>query len=866
MFMKKLLTAVVLVTSLTAAIAQRPQNPGGGQGNPAAPGAGGRAGGAAAPRAEVKPYHDVITDKAVSHPGLFTVHRVDDKWYFEIPDSILGRDILVSTRYGKTAAGGNYGGEQVNLQTVHFERGPSHTIFFKVLTIVNVATDSSQPIAQAVSNSNMNPIAFAFDVRAYGKSADSSSNTTVIEVTDFFKGDNQPVSLPPAVKRRFNMAAIATDRSYIESIRTYPINTEIRTVKTFTVTPGQPQAPAAGGRQPAGTLAAAEVAGAITVEINNSFLLLPKTPMRRRIFDPRVGFFASRFTVYGDDQQRVEETEFIHHWRLEPKDEDIDKWKRGELVEPKKQIVYYIDPATPKKWRPYLIAGINDWQVAFEKAGFKNAIVGKEWPENDRTMSLEDARYSVIRYFASDIENAYGPNVADPRSGEILESHIGWYHNVMKLVHDWYMVQTAAVDARARKMKYDDALMGDLIRFVSSHEVGHTLGLRHNMGSSSKTPVENLRNKAWVEANGHTASIMDYARFNYVAQPEDNITSKGLYPRIGDYDKWAIMWGYKGLPDTKDAEEDKKVLNKLTIDSLKANPRLWFGGEGQNADPRAQTEDLSDNNVKASEYGIKNLKRILPMLPEWTREEADQYDNLEEMYGQVVGQFSRYMGHVVKNVGGVEETFKSIEQPGDVYEPTPKAMQKDAVEFLNKQLFATPTWLLNKDILNKFDNPTTEVTIATSQANILKSLYSPARLFRMSVCTGRYGAAAYGVDEMMTDVKKGVWTELSTGGTIDIYRRDLQKVYVEALVSLINPPPREAAPAAGAPGGRRGGFGAVFTGDLKNTDVPSIARAQLVELRSEITAALPRVTDKLSKYHLMDVQDRIKKALDPKQP
>jgi ribosomal protein S18 acetylase RimI-like enzyme len=852
--MRKFLTALTLVAGVSAAVAQQrpgtpPQTP---AGNPTAAN-GVRPG---APAAQPKPYKEVITEKAISHTGLFTVHRVEDKWYFELPDSILGRDILVSTRYSRTSAGGNYGGEQVNLQTIHWEKGPSHTIFLKVLTIINVATDSTQPIAQAVTNSNMNPIAAAFDIKAYGKGSDSSG-TIVIEVTDFFKGDNQPISITTGIKRRFNLAGLAPERSYIESIHTYPINTEIKTVKTFTASPA-PAAPAAGGRAPSGNLPAADVVGAVTIELNNSFLLLPKVPMRKRLFDPRVGFFASEYTVYGDDQQRVEESRFIHHWRLEPRDEDVEKWKRGELVEPKKQIVYYIDPATPKQWRPYLIAGINDWQAAFEKAGFKNAIVGKEWPENDKTMSLEDARYSVIRYFASDIENAYGPNVADPRSGEILESHIGWYHNVMKLVHDWYMIQVAAVDPRARRMKFDDALMGDLIRFVSSHEVGHTLGLRHNMGSSSKTPVEKLRDKAWVEANGHTASIMDYARFNYVAQPEDNITWKGLYPRIGDYDKWAILWGYKGIPDTKNEEEDKKILNKWAIDSLKSNPRLWFGGEGQNFDPRAQTEDLSDNAMKASEYGIKNLKRILPNLPEWTREEADQYDNLEEMYTQLVGQFNRYMGHVVKNVGGIQETFKSVEQPGDIYEPTPKATQKEAMDFLNKQLFTTPTWLLNKEILNKFANPGTAEGLTTVQANILKSLLSSGRLFRMSVCTGRYGSTAYGVDELLTDAKKGIWSELTAAAPIDINRRNLQKVYVEALIGLVN----NVAPQL--PAGLPPGLALLFGGDIKNTDVPSIARAQLVELRTEIAGAIPRETDKVSKYHLQDVQERIRQALNPR--
>ncbi len=856
--MRNFFTALLMVTGLMpAAIGQqKPGNPSPTGGN-AAGAAGQRPGGGVpATRQEPKPYKEVITEKAISHPGLFTVHKVEDKWYFEIPDSIFGRDILVSTRYDKTSPGGNYGGEQVNQETIRWEKGPSHTVFLNVLTIVNVATDSSQPIAQAVRNSNMNPIAAAFDVRAYGKSADSSSGTVVIEVTDFFKGDNQPVSLTPAIKRRFNLLALSAERSYIESIHTYPINAEIRTVKTFTVNPA-PAAPTAGGRAPAGMLPAGEETGAVTVELNNSFLLLPKTPMRKRTFDRRVGFFTSEYTVFGDDQQRVETDEFIHHWRLEPKAGDIEKYKRGELVEPKKPIIIYIDPATPKQWRPFLIAGINDWQAAFEKAGFKNAIMGKEWPENEPTMSLEDARFSVIRYFASDIENAYGPNIADPRSGEILETHIGWYHNVMKLVHDWYMIQTAAVDPRARKMKFDDALMGDLIRFVSSHEVGHTLGLRHNMGSSSRTPVEKLRDKAWVEANGHTASIMDYARFNYVAQPEDNISAKGLYPRIGDYDKWAILWGYKYDRDLTE-EEDKKIMSKLATDSLK-NPRLWFGGEAYNFDPRAQTEDLGDNAMKASEYGIRNLKRILPNLPEWTREEADEYDNLQEMYENLIQQFARYMGHVTKNVGGVQETFKSVEQPGDVYEATPKATQKEAVDFLNRQLFATPTWLSNKDILNKFSNPGAEESLSTVQTNTLKSLLSGARLYRLTVCTGRYGPGAYSVDDVLNDVKKGVWSELPTGAPIDINRRNLQKVYIQSLVDLLNPPP-PMPPPAGLPRGL-----IIFTGDLKNTDVPSEARAQLVDLKAEIAGAIIKETDKVSKYHLQDVEERIKQALNPKQ-
>jgi hypothetical protein len=860
--MKKIFIAFTLVAMGTIGFAQRPGNPNQTpQGGGAANGFAGLGGAAQQRAAAPKPYKDVITDKAVSKKGLFTVHKIEDKFYFEIPDSILGREILAVTRYSKIAGGGrNYGGELVNEQTVEFEKGPSNNIFLRVITLISAA-DSTNAISKAVKNSYLDPIAAAFPVAAYGKDSVSNTSSTVIDVSDFFRGDNQVVSLTPAIKRNLSLTAIAADRSYIQSINTYPINTEIRTVKTFSSTPaagggfGVPTTP-----QPQSTsLPAAAAAGAVTLELNTSMLLLPKVPMNRRLFDPRVGYFADDFTVYSDDQQKVDNQTFAVRYRLEPKDEDLEKYKRGELVEPKKQIVYYIDPATPKQWRPYLIAGVNDWQKAFEKAGFKNAIVAKEWPENDSTMSLEDARFCVIRYFASDIENAYGPQVHDPRSGEILESHIGWYHNVMKLVHDWYFVQTAAVDPKARKMKFDEELMGNLIRFVSSHEVGHTLGLRHNMGSSSKTPVEKLRDKAWVEANGHTASIMDYARFNYVAQPEDNITEAGLFPRIGDYDKWAISWGYKYTGESN-VEKEKKITNKWVVDNLGANPRLWFGGEGRNGDPRAQTEDLGDNSMKASEYGIKNLKRIVPKLQEWTKEEADRYENLAEMYGQVVGQFGRYMGHVTTNVGGVYETFKSVEDKGDVYEPTPKAIQKEAVAFLNTQLFTTPTWLLDKEILNKIANPSTSESVANLQISTLNNLVASSRLYKLNVAANRYGAGkTYTIDELFDDVENGIFSELAAKKSIDGYRRNLQKAYVEDLMALVNPVPVTNVTIGG--GGRGGGNVSISSTNLKNTDVPSTARGHLAALRSQIITAAAAATDKATKYHLQDLAERIKKGL-----
>lgn len=833
--------------------APAPQSPppGGGQGAPSGAPSERPSGGAQRPGP--KPYKEVITAKAVSSKGLFTVHKVDDKYYFEIPDSLLGRDIMAVTRFSKVAGGaGVYGGELANQQVIRWEKGPDNKVFMRVVTVISVANDSTQPIYKAVRNSNLDPIAAAFDVKSAGK----DSSGVVLDMTDFLKGDNQPVSLGQAVKRRFNLGGLNSDRSYIESIRSFPINTEVRTVKTFSASSGGPSmgpSPFPGGA----SIPAASAAGSVTVETNTSFILLPSKPMRKRPLDNRVGYFGDDYTVYSDDQQKVEESRFIVRWKLEPKPEDRERWLRGETVEPAKPIIYYIDPATPKKWRPYLIQGVNDWQAAFEKAGFKNAIIGKEWPEKDSTMSLEDARFSVIRYFASDIQNAYGPNIHDPRSGEIMESHIGWYHNVMKLVHDWYFVQTAAVDTGARRMTFDDDLMGNLIRFVSSHEVGHTLGLRHNMGSSSRTPVEKLRDKAWVEANGHTASIMDYARFNYVAQPGDGIGRSGLFPRIGDYDKWAIEWGY-GPTRAADEEAERKELSNKFVERIRQNPRIWFGTyeSGNMADPRTQSEDLGDNSMKASDYGIRNLKRIVPSLMEWTREDADNWSNLAQMYGQVVGQFNRYMNHVARNVGGYYETWKSVEQDEAVFEATPRTVQKEAVAFLHRQIFETPTWLLDNRILDRISAPLSN-QVGAIQESMVGSLLSASRLERM-VQSGNRFPNAYPIEEFYADLRKGIFSELATGRRIENLRRNLQKAYVERMISLISPASGQAS------AGSMGGFSISLSPDMRRSDVSSLTRAHLASLRSEVTAAAARTSDAMSRYHLQDLAERIKTALEPR--
>jgi Met-zincin/Domain of unknown function (DUF5117)/Domain of unknown function (DUF5118) len=801
-----------------------------------------------------KLYKEIITDKAISKKGLFTIHKVEDKWYFEIPDSLLGRDILIVNRLSKAAAGMRnfffgYAGDQIGNNVVSFEKGPGNKIFLKKISFDELSKDSMQPMYHAVMNSNIQPIVAAFDIAAFNK----DSTGTILDMSNYINTDNDILNFASNLKTLFQVGGQQTDKSYIVSVKTYPLNVEIKTVKTYSKSSGGgfgAPAPLPFGSTGGGQL--------LTMELNSSLLLLPKATMQQRFFDPRVGYFARNYTDFDANPQGVKDITMVVRWKLEPKDEDIEKYKRGELVEPKKPIIYYIDPATPKKWIPYLIQGVNDWQIAFEKAGFKNAIMAKMAPtsQEDSTWSLEDARFSAIVYKPSDIANASGPNVHDPRSGEILESHINWYHNVMSLLRNWYFVQCSPTDPRARKMQFDDELMGQLIRFVSSHEVGHTLGLRHNFGSSSTVPVEKLRDKAWVEANGHTPSIMDYARFNYVAQPEDNISAAGLYPRIGDYDKWAIEWGYKKLYEASTPEEEVPILNKITTERLQNNKRLFFGTELNPDDPHSQNEDLGDNAMKAGAYGIKNLQRIVPNLMEWTKVPNEDYGNLSELYNEVVIQFNRYLGHALKNIGGIYETPKVVEQAGAVYEYVPKATQQEAMGFLSKNIFTTPTWLINKEISGKTGADPLSI-IGGRMESMLNALLTNGRMNKLISAEASQGNNAYTLTDLMGDLQKNIWTELYTRKPIDVYRRNLQKAFIERFNTIISP----AAPANASFGGIVISFGG---GDIKKTDIVSIAKGTLRSIKADISAALPAVSDKMTRYHLQDMLDRIERILNPK--
>ena len=761
--------------------------------------------------------------------GLFGVAQNEKDWYFEIPDSLLGRRILAVTRFvSNTPGASEYGGEEVTEAMIYWEKAVNGNLLLRA-DVLNIAAESGDDIEKAVNVSSENPI-----VASIKPEATSSEGTTRVKVTSLFEGDNQVFSLDSRSKRSYNLGNVRGDASFINSIRTYPINTEVTVTKTYAY--NAPNAGGQGGPQTSRALPAGMQAGAVTLVLNTSMVLLPEVPMQQRLFDPRVGYFADGYSKFTDDQQGVETVRFITRWRLEARPEDVEKQKRGELVEPVKPIVYYIDPATPKQWRPYLIAGVNDWQKAFEQAGWKNAIHAEEWPEDNPDMSLEDARFSVIRYLASPTANAYGPNVHDPRSGEIIESHIGWYHNVMTLVHDWYQVQAGVVDPRARKIKYDDELMGDLIRFVSSHEVGHTLGLRHNMGSSSQTPVEKLRDKAWVEEHGHTVSIMDYARFNYVAQPEDNITKAGLYPRINDYDKWAIEFGYKPT-EYKTPKEDHLYWNKVITERLAADPRLWFGGEGRDNDPRALTEDLGDDAVAASNYGILNLKRAIGQIPAWNVEEADMYTNVSRMYEAVVSQFNRYLGHVSANIGGRFITNHSIEQTDLVkYAPVPKDRQKNALNFLNQNLFTKPSWLVDVPyIFDLTDQPDNALYTLVNNVVSSSNLLSIAKLNRLGQFA-QYDPSAYKPEEYLADLTGMVFSELDKGKAVDSYRRYLQRRFVSSAIEVVN------SSAAAASDGR------------------TLLLATLMDIQKK--AAKAKSSDSVTKAHWQAISKQITDAIE----
>lgn len=783
----------------------------------------------------VKPYGKIITGKAKSDDGLFTVHKVDEDYFFEIPDSLFNREMLMVTRIAQTAEGIGFGGGKQNEQVLRWQKR-GDKVYLRVVSY-DIAAADSLPINQAVVNSNFEPILYSFDVKAYKK--DSINNNTVIDVTSLFQKDVEAIGLQNRRRRPYKISRLDDSRSYIDTIRSYPENIEIRHVKTYNA--GDPPSNAS--------------TGSVSLKFSNSMVLLPKVPMKRRYFDQRVGWFTSRQLDYGLDNQKSETVTYLDRYRLEVKDEDIEKFKRGELVEPKEPIIYYIDRATPVKWRKYIKQGIEDWQVAFEAAGFKNAILAMDPPteEEDPDWSPEDVRYSVVRYLASPIPNANGPHVSDPRSGEILESDINWYHNVMTLLRNWYFVQTAAINPEARGVEFKDEVMGRLIRFVSSHEVGHTLGLPHNMGSSVAYDVEDLRDPEFTKKNGTAPSIMDYARFNYIAQPGDGDVS--LMPNVGPYDKYSISWGYRPILD-KTPEEEKQILDEWILEKA-GDPVYRFGSQqsGGVIDPSSQTEDLGDDSMEASSYGIANLKRIVPNLIEWTAEDGKNYEDLEDLYDQVYGQYNRYMGHVAANIGGVYEIYKTYNQEGDVYTHVPRDKQVRAMKFLQEELFETPEWLIDQDIFSKIQFDGYLMKIKSYQERTLNNVLDFGRFARMME-NEELNEDAYTIVEMMEDLRSGLFSELRRGEEISRIRRNLQRVYISRLHHLMT----EKQPSIPSQYRR---YISRSNIDVEASDIRPLVRAELKTLQRDMRRAISRTRDTLTRYHLEDGVERIEKILNP---
>ena len=774
-----------------------------------------------------KTYEDIITKDAITDNGLFDIHKVKEKYYFEINDSLIGRDMMMVTRVVKMATEIPLSAHKLSEQVIKWEKFDKQ-ILLKVASYSKFANDSL-PIYEAVSNSNFEPIIASFKIEVENK----SNNSYVIDVSSLFLSDVKAFGFPQSRRKSYKISSLDKKLSFIESQKSFPLNIEVRHIKTYKSSNSKN--------------------GQISMLLNNSIILLPRVPMRKRYFDQRVGWITSRQVDYGLDNQEAETVRYLRRWRLEVKDEDIKKFKNGELVEPKNPIIFYIDPGTPVKWRKYIKQGIEDWQVAFEEAGFKNAILAKDPPtkEEDPDWSSEDIRYSVFRYLASTTINANGGQVADPRSGEILQFDVNWYHNVLKLLRNWWVVQTGAVNPDARSVELKNEVMGEGVRFVSAHEVGHAIGLPHNMGSSSAYPVDSLRSATFTKKYGTAPSIMDYARWNYVAQPGDEgvalMPSYWDTPNIGIYDKYSIKWGYKPLLDVSE-EEEKSILKSWIIEK-QDDLAFRYGDAG--IDPSSQTEDLGDNAIKASEYGIANLKRILPNLTDWATKDGEDYSDLREMYNTVLSQFRRYMGHVSNNIGGVYQYYKTSDQDGAVYTHVDKTHQRACINFLNKHLFETPNWMINEEILNKIEYAGTLNRIRSLQSSYLNRVLDFGRMARLIENEAINGKNAYSLIEMMTDLRKGIFNEVYNNEIIDVYRRNLQLAYLDRISYLMS------NEQSSTPSWARNYVTSV---KVSQSDIRTVAANQLIELRKDLKKHKNK-SDKMTKMHLEMVQNKISSIL-----
>ena len=840
----------ILLTLCAAAVLAAQEPPPPPEGPPAqTPPAGAARPGVTPPSQEPQPYEKVITKDAKSKKGIFTVHQIKEKYYYEIPKSEFGKVFLWNTSIARTTLGVGYGHQELTEHVVHWELKGNRVHLRE--NNYDVVADPKAPIAEAVNAANNSTIIMTFPVAAFAK-----DGAPVVEVTRLFSTDVPEIS----ARQRLGATTLDATRSFIERISAYPENIEAEATMTYTrtQTPVGMGTPApAPAPVPAGALGGGQMRpGSATIVLHHSMVKLPEKLMMPRVFDERVGYFSTSLMDYSKDEHRAPRVRYIARWRLEKQDPS------AAVSDPVKPLVYYIDSATPVKWREWLKKGVESWQPAFEAAGFRNAIIAKIAPtsEEDSDFSPEDVRNSFIRWLPSTIENAVGPNIHDPRTGEILNAPIQFYHNIMNLQRAWYFVQVGPLDPRAQKMPLPDDLMGRLLEYVVAHEVGHTLGFQHNMKASSTYPQEKVRDKDWMHTMGAAPSIMDYARFDYVAQPEDKIDVEDLVPRIGPYDVWATKWGYTPIPEAKTAEEEKPTLDKWAHEQ-DTTPWLRFSTyNSAGSDPGELTEAIGDADaIKSTALGVKNLERVAKMLmPATTAKEGEPYDDLAELYGRMLGQWTLEMGHVAAIVGGFDTREKYVGQEGLLFTPVPKARQAAAVKFLNENAFTTPTWAIDRQILRRIEPTGVLGRIRTAQNSVLTNLLSSSRLARMVEQEALDGSAAYTPADFLATVRKGLWKELDAPQVkVDAYRRNLQHAYLDLVNNKIN----GAAPAipAGIPAEILALLPAAASADEK-----SLYRAELRSLNASIAAALAKTADRVSKAHLEGTRDQIAKILDPK--
>ncbi|MEM7551792.1 MAG: zinc-dependent metalloprotease [Bacteroidota bacterium] len=781
-----------------------------------------------------KPYSKVVTGKAISDDGLFDVHQVEGKYYYEIGHDLLGKEMLWVTRIVNLPSGFGGGfvnaGSKTNEQVVSWERF-QNKLLIKVKSYNSVASDSL-PIYKSVKANNYEPTLYAFDIVAFN----TDSTASVVEVTKLFSSDVKAIGgISARLRKQYKVKKLDNSRSFITAIKSYPQNIEVKQDMSYVA--DEPPSD--------------DNSGTISLQMNQSMILLPEEPMQPRVYDPRVGWFTVNQIDFGSDKLKADKKEYIRRWKLEPKDPEA--YARGELVEPVKPIIYYLDPATPEKLRKYIKQGIEDWQKPFETAGFKNAIIAKDppSPEEDPEFSPEDIRYSVVRYIASTTRNAVGPSVSDPRSGEIIESDIIWYHNHLRSYRNRYMLETGAANPSARTLDTPEEEIGEMMRMVIAHEVGHALGFPHNMKANFAYPVDSLRSGTFTQEYGIAASIMDYARYNYIAQPGDeNIR---FIRQMGPYDHYAVNWGYRVIEGADSPKEEVETLNKWILEKVD-DPKYQFGRQRNRFDPSSQTECIGDDPIEASNYGIKNLKYVAEHLHEWTSEETNNYDDLEELYGELLGVWRRYIGHVATNVGGVYETIKKPSQDGYVYEVVDEKTQRASMKWLQENAFKTPDWLIEAHVLQNIDHAGYNERIRRLQARFLNALLSFETMGRL-IDSETLNDDYYSALEMMSELRKGVWSEARSSSKVDLFRRNLQRSYLERMKYLMTEKQSEIPE-------RFRNFVTRINYDVGQSDVRALVRGELNTLSSQLKSAKNRVGDTVTKYHYEDAIARIEEILD----